>query len=89
MFEPTKRKIVVRDQQLTIQELTAAQVQAIGDSIEELVAASVADPIITVGDPIITVEVVQGWPGQVVLEIANHCNALNGFSEGNASPPPG
>ena len=82
MFEPTKRKIVVRDQQLTIQELTAAQVQAIGDSIEELVAASVADPIITV-------EVVQGWPGQVVLEIANHCNALNGFSEGNASPPPG
>ena len=82
MFQPNSKQIVVRGQQIVIRELSAGQVQALGDSIEELVAESIVEPAVTL-------DVVREWPGQVVLEIARECNVMNGFSEGNDSTPPG
>ena len=82
MFEPRKKTIEIEGQQVTIQEITAAALESMGDSAIELVAAGMANPSVTT-------ENVGRWPSSIVMQIAKEIADFNGFSEGNASPPTG
>ena len=77
MFEPKTKTISVSGRELVIQEITAGQLNEMGESASALVAAGIQSPAVTV-------EQVNQWPSSIVMTIADHVSKLNGFDEGNA-----
>lgn len=77
MFEPKTETVTVSGEELVIQEITAGQLNEMGDSASDLVAAGIKSPPVTI-------EQVNKWPSSIVMAIADLVSKLNGFDQGNA-----
>ena len=82
MFEPKTKTIELEGQAVTIQEIAAGDLEEMGETAVELVAAGIAKPGVTK-------EQVGRWPSSIVVELAREIAEFNGFTEGNGSTPNG